>query len=84
MRAATTVQAAAAPDTAARKTTWVPVPQMPSGMPSITGLAVMLGVPDGIWGTGTQVIFLATVAGAAAACTVAAALIAARRPPGPR
>jgi len=59
---------------------------VPTGLTGlwVTGLAVMLGVPDGIWGTGTQVIFLAAVSGAAAACTVAAALIAARRPPGPR
>ena len=59
---------------------------VPTGLTGlwVTGLAVMLGVPDGIWGTGTQVIFLATVAGAAAACTVAAALIAARTPSGPR
>ncbi len=59
---------------------------VPTGLTGlwVTGLAVMLGIPDGIWGTGTQVVFLAAVAGAAAACTVAAALIAARRPPGPR
>ena len=59
---------------------------VPTGLTGlwVTALAVMLGIPDGIWGTGTQVVFLAAVAGAAAACTVAAALIAARRPPGPR
>jgi len=59
---------------------------VPTGLTGlwVTGLAVMLGIPDGIWGTGTQVVFLAAVAGAAAACTVAAALIAARRPSGPR
>ena len=59
---------------------------VPTGLTGlwVTGLAVMLGIPDGIWGTGTQVVFLAAVAGAAAACTVAAALLAARRPSGPR
>ena len=59
---------------------------VPTGLTGlwVTGLAVMLGIPDGIWGTGTQLAFLGAVAGAAAACTVAAALIAARRPPGPR
>ena len=59
---------------------------VPTGLTGlwVTGLAVMLGIPDGIWGTGTQLAFLAAVAGAAAACTVAAALIAARRPSGPR
>ncbi len=58
---------------------------VPTGLTGlwVTGLAVMLGIPDGIWGTSTQVVFLAAVAGAAAACTVAAALIAARRPSGP-
>ena len=59
---------------------------VPTGLTGlwVTALAVMLGIPDGIWGTGTQLAFLAAVAGAAAACTVAAALIAARRPSGPR
>ena len=59
---------------------------VPTGLTGlwVTGLAVMLGIPDGIWGTGTHVVFLAAVAGAAAACTVAAARITARRPPGPR
>ncbi len=59
---------------------------VPTGLTGlwVTGLAVMLGIPDCIWGTGTQVVFLAAVAGAAAACTAAAALIAARRPSGPR
>ncbi len=58
---------------------------VPTGLTGlwVTALAVMLGIPDGIWGTGTQLAFLAAVAGAAAACTVAAALIAAHRPSRP-
>ena len=39
------------------------------------GLAVILGVPDGIWGTATYAAFLAAVAIVAAACTASAALI---------
>jgi Ca2+/Na+ antiporter len=44
------------------------------------GLGIALGVPDGIWGTVTQFAFLAAVAVVAAASTVGAALIQARRP----
>jgi hypothetical protein len=41
----------------------------------VTGLAVVLGLPDGIWGTGTHFIFLAAVAGVALVSTVAAGFI---------
>jgi len=44
-----------------------------------TGLAVVLGIPDGIWGTSTHLAFLAAVAVVATAATGAAAIIAARR-----
>jgi cation:H+ antiporter len=43
------------------------------------GLGIALGVPDGIWGTTTQFAFLGAVAVVAAASTVGAALIQARR-----
>jgi cation:H+ antiporter len=47
----------------------------------VTGLAVVLGLPDGIWGTSTHLIFLAAVAAVALAATLAAGLIQARIPP---
>jgi hypothetical protein len=47
----------------------------------VTGLAVVLGLPDGIWGTSTHLIFLAAVAAVALAATLGAGLIQARIPP---
>jgi cation:H+ antiporter len=47
----------------------------------VTGLAVVLGLPDGIWGTGTHLVFLAVVAGVALVSTFAAAFIEIRTPP---
>jgi hypothetical protein len=44
-------------------------------------LAVLLGFPDGIWGTSTQLVDLGTVAGAALMSTSAATLIERRRYP---
>ncbi len=41
----------------------------------VTGLAVALGIPDGIWGTATQLAFLGAVAAAALVSTLAAAVI---------
>ncbi len=41
----------------------------------VTALAVVLGLPDGIWATTTHLAFLAAVALAAVAATVAAAVI---------
>ena len=56
---------------------------IPTGLTGlwVTGLAVVLGLPDGIWGTGTHLIFLAAVAAVALATTLAAAFIQIRRPP---
>jgi hypothetical protein len=39
------------------------------------GLAVVLGVPDGIWATAVHLVFISTVASVAAVATAAAALI---------
>jgi hypothetical protein len=39
------------------------------------GLAVALGIPDGIWGTGTHLAFLAAVAVVTLTATLAAAVI---------
>jgi cation:H+ antiporter len=39
------------------------------------GLAVVLGIPDGIWATGTHLTFIGSVVAVAASCTCAAALI---------
>ena len=39
------------------------------------GLAVLLGVPDGIWATAAHLAFISAVAGVAAVATAAAALI---------
>jgi cation:H+ antiporter len=47
----------------------------------VTGLAVVLGLPDGIWGTGTHLVFLAVVAGVALVSTFAAAFIEIHTPP---
>ena len=44
----------------------------------VISLAILPGLPDGIWGTGTQVAFVGAVTAVAAACAVAAALIQAR------
>ena len=41
----------------------------------VIGLAVILGVPDGIWGTTTHLAFLGAVIVVALATTVAAAVI---------
>jgi hypothetical protein len=46
-----------------------------------TGLAVVLGFPDGIWGTGTHLVFLAVVAAVALISTFAAAFVDMRTPP---
>lgn len=58
---------------------------VPTGLTGLwaTGLAVALGVPDGIWGTSTHLAFLAAVAAVAIACTAAAAAVQVRRPRGP-
>jgi cation:H+ antiporter len=50
------------------------VPTMLTGL-WVIGLAVVLGVPDGIWGTTTHLVFLSAVAVVALANTLAAALI---------
>ncbi|MGO8882616.1 MAG: sodium:calcium antiporter [Streptosporangiaceae bacterium] len=47
----------------------------------VTGLAVALGLPDGIWGTSTHLVFMAAVAAVALIGTLAAAVIEVRRPP---
>jgi len=47
----------------------------------VTGLAVVLGLPDGIWGTMIHLVFLAVVAGVALVSTFAAAFIEIRTPP---
>jgi hypothetical protein len=41
----------------------------------VVGLAVALGIPDGIWGTATQLAFLGAVAGVALVSTLAAVVI---------
>jgi hypothetical protein len=50
---------------------------VPTGLTGVwvVGLAVILGLPDGIWGTATHAAFLAAVAVVAAASTASAALI---------
>jgi hypothetical protein len=55
---------------------------VPTGLTGLwaIGLAMVAGLPDGIWGTGTFVAFLAAVAVVASVSTVAAALIEIRRP----
>ena len=47
----------------------------------VIGLAVVLGLPDAIWGTSTHLAFLAAVAAVAMVSTVAAAMIEIRTPP---
>ena len=47
----------------------------------VIGLATVLGIPDGIWGTSIHLVFLAAVAGVACASTLAAAVITIRKPP---
>jgi cation:H+ antiporter len=58
---------------------------VPTGLTGLwaIGLATVAALPDGIWGTGTFVAFLAAVAGVACVSTVAAALIEIRRPARP-
>ena len=46
----------------------------------VTGLAVALGLPDGIWGTSTHLVFMAAVAAVALIGTLAAAVIEVRLP----
>ncbi len=55
---------------------------VPTGLTGLwaIGLATVAALPDGIWGTGTFVAFLAAVAVVACVSTVAAALIEFRRP----
>ncbi len=59
---------------------------VPTGLTGlwVIGLGVVLGFPDGIWGTSTHLAFLAAVAAVAAACTLAAAFIQSARPRHPR
>ena len=56
---------------------------LPTGLTGlwVIGLAVVLGLPDGIWGTSTHLVFLAAVAAAALASTLAAVFIQIRTPP---
>jgi cation:H+ antiporter len=56
---------------------------VPAGLTGlwVIGLALVLGIPDGIWGTSTHLVFLAAVAGVALASTLAAAIIQIRTPP---
>ena len=56
---------------------------IPTGLTGlwVIGLAVVLGLPDAIWGTSTHLAFLAAVAAVAMVGTVAAALIEIRTPP---
>ncbi len=57
---------------------------VPTGLTGlwVTGLAVVLGLPDGIWRTSTHLVFLAAVAAVALASTLAAGFIQIRTPPG--
>ena len=56
---------------------------VPTGLTGlwVIGLAVILGLPDGIWGTSTHLVFLAAVAAVALASTLAAGFIQIRTPP---
>ena len=56
---------------------------IPTGLTGlwVIGLAVVLGLPDAIWGTSTHLAFLAAVAAVAMVSTLAAALIEIRTPP---
>lgn len=47
----------------------------------VIGLAVILGLPDAIWGTSTHLAFLAAVVAVAMVSTLAAALVEIRTPP---
>jgi cation:H+ antiporter len=59
---------------------------LPTGLTGlwVIALAVVLGVPDGIWGTSIHLVFLAAVIAVACVSTLAAAVISIRRPPLPR
>jgi cation:H+ antiporter len=59
---------------------------VPTGLTGlwVTGLAVILGIPDHMWGTSTHLAFLAAVAAVALATTIAAALIQTRQLVRPR
>ena len=48
---------------------------LPTGLTGVwvIGLAIVLGVPDGIWGTRVHLVFLAAVAGVACVSTLSAA-----------
>jgi hypothetical protein len=56
---------------------------IPTGLAGawVIGLAVVLGLPDGIWGTRTHLAFLAAVTAVAMVSILAAALIENRAPP---
>ncbi len=58
---------------------------VPTGLTGLwaIGLAMVVGLPDGIWGTSTFVAFLAAVAVVACVSTAAAAFIESRRPARP-
>ena len=55
---------------------------LPTGLAGVwaTGLAVLLGYPDHIWGTATHLTFLGVVAAVSLASTVAAVLISNLKP----
>jgi cation:H+ antiporter len=59
---------------------------VPTGITGLwaIGLAVGLGLPDRIWGTGTHLAFLGAVAAVALTSTLAAAMIGILKPPAPR
>jgi hypothetical protein len=59
---------------------------VPTGLTGlwVTGLAVILGIPDHTWGTSTHLAFLAAVAAVALATTIAAVLIQTRQLVRPR
>ena len=56
---------------------------LPTGLTGlwVIALAVVLGVPDGIWGTSIHLVFLAAVTAVACVSTLAAAVISIRRSP---
>ncbi|HTP17054.1 MAG TPA: hypothetical protein VMK13_14625, partial [Streptosporangiaceae bacterium] len=58
---------------------------LPTGLTGlwVIGLAAVLGLPDGIWGTGAHLVFLGAVAAVALASTAAAAFIEIRGPSPP-
>ncbi len=55
---------------------------VPTGLTGlcVIGLALALGIPDGIWGTSIQLAFLAAVTVVSVATTCAAAIISSRKP----